>query len=158
MTSCDGWMQSSSSSSSSLSSSDTSSRRSFNLKRDLTSTIDLSDFFLTTGLAALASFWLMTYTFLFTFCRFCSSAPSNGATDRNGGEDGENEHEDEDEKGRRLARWRRMKRSLKRFAFRVSRIWVFILGWIVFGVACAASWQVKVASSDGGSVGDGCAL
>lgn len=151
MTSCDGWMQSSSS----LSSSDTSSRRSFNLKRDLTSTIDLSDFFLTTGLAALASFWLMTYTFLFTFCRFCSSAPSNGATDGSGGGDGENEHEDEDEKGRRLTRWRRMKRSLKRFAFRVSRIYAFILGWIVFGVACAASWQVKVASSDGGSVGTG---
>lgn len=151
MTSCDVWMQSSSS----LSSSDTSSRRSFNLKRDLTSTIDSSDFFLTTGLAALASFWLMTYTFLFTFCRFCSSAPSNGATDGSGGGDGENEHEDEDEKGRRLTRWRRMKRSLKRFAFRVSRIYVFILGWIVFGVACAASWQVKVASSDGGSVGTG---
>lgn len=148
-------MQSSSSSSSSLSSSDTSSRRSFNLKRDLTSTIDLSDFFLTTGLAALASFWLMTYTFLFTFCRFCSSAPSNGATDGRAGGNGENEHEHEDEKGRRLTRWRRMKRSLKRFAFRVSRIYVFILGWIVFGVACAASWQVKVASSDGGSVGTG---
>lgn len=48
-----------------------------------------------------------------------------------------------------------MKRSLKRFAFRVSKIYVFILGWIVFGVACAASWQVKVASSDGGSVGTG---
>ncbi|KIR34897.1 hypothetical protein I352_03150 [Cryptococcus deuterogattii MMRL2647] len=158
LTSCDGWMQSSSSSSSSLSSSDTSSRRSFNLKRDLTSTIDLSDFFLTTGLAALASFWLMTYTFLFTFCRFCSSAPSNGATDGSDGGDGETEHEDADEKGRRLTRWRRMKRSLKRFALRVSRIYIFILGWVVFGVACAASWQVKVASSDGGSVGTGVLL
>lgn len=148
-------MQSSSSSSSSLSSSDTSSRRSFNLERDLTSTIDLSNFFLTTGLAGLASFWLMTYTFLFTFCRFCSSAPSNGATDGSGDVDGENEHEDADEKGRRLTRWRRMKRTLKRFAFRVSRIYVFMLGWTVFGVACTASWQVKVASLDGGSVGKG---
>lgn len=138
--------------SSSDTSSDTNSRRSFNSKRDLTSTIDLSNFFLTTGLAALSSFWLMTYTFLFTFYRFCSSTPSNGARD---GDDGEQEDEDMDEKGRRLTRWRRMKRSLKRFAFRVSRIYVFMLGWIVFGVACAASWQVKMTSSDGGSVGTG---
>lgn len=151
MTSCNGWMQSSSSDISS----DTNSRRSFNSKRDLTSTIDLANFFLTTGLAALCSFWLMTYTFLFTFYRFCSSIPSNGARGRDGGGDGEQEDEDTDEKGRRLTRWRRMKRSLKRFAFRVSRIYVFMLGWIVFGVACAASWQVKVASSDGGSVGTG---
>lgn len=150
-TSCDGWMQSSSSDISS----DTNSRRSFNSKRDLTSTIDLANFFLTTGLAALCSFWLMTYTFLFTFHRFCSSIPSNGARGRDGGGDGEQEDEDTDEKGRRLTRWRRMKRSLKRFAFRVSRIYVFMLGWIVFGVACAASWQVKVTSSDGGSVGTG---
>lgn len=150
-TSCDGWMQSSSSDISS----DTNSRRSFNPKRDLTSTIDLANFFLTTGLAALCSFWLMTYTFLFTFYRFCSSIPSNGARGKDGGGDGEQEDEDTDEKGRRLTRWRRMKRSLKRFAFRVSRIYVFMLGWIVFGVACAASWQVKVASSDGGSVGTG---
>ncbi|AAW43893.1 hypothetical protein CNBE3770 [Cryptococcus deneoformans B-3501A] len=149
-TSCDGWMQSSS-----YTSSDTNSRRSFNSKRDLTSTIDLSNFFLTTGLAALSSFWLMTYTFLFTFYRFCSSTPSNGARD---GDDGEQEDEDMDEKGRRLTRWRRMKRSLKRFAFRVSRIYVFMLGWIVFGVACAASWQVKMTSSDGGSVGTGVLL
>ncbi|OXG24386.1 hypothetical protein J008_03675 [Cryptococcus neoformans] len=154
MTSCNGWMQSSSSDISS----DTNSRRSFNSKRDLTSTIDLANFFLTTGLAALCSFWLMTYTFLFTFYRFCSSIPSNGARGRDGGGDGEQEDEDTDEKGRRLTRWRRMKRSLKRFAFRVSRIYVFMLGWIVFGVACAASWQVKVASSDGGTVGTGVLL
>ncbi|OXG79553.1 hypothetical protein C348_03929 [Cryptococcus neoformans Gb118] len=154
MTSCNGWMQSSSSDISS----DTNSRRSFNSKRDLTSTIDLANFFLTTGLAALCSFWLMTYTFLFTFYRFCSSIPSNGARGRDGGGDGEQEDEDTDEKGRRLTRWRRMKRSLKRFAFRVSRIYVFMLGWIVFGVACTASWQVKVTSSDGGSVGTGVLL
>lgn len=97
----------------------------------------------------------MTYTFLFTFYRFCSSTPSNGARDGDDGGDGEQEDEDMDEKGRRLTRWRRMKRSLKRFAFRVSRIYVFMLGWIVFGVACAASWQVKMTSSDGGSVGTG---
>ncbi|WVQ74757.1 hypothetical protein IAR50_004362 [Cryptococcus sp. DSM 104548] len=138
--SCDGWLEGATSSDLPSSSSDVS-RRSIS-PRDIDSSIDLSNFYLTTGLAVLCCFWLMTYTFLFTFYRFSTTPPPPPPAD------GKEEEEEEPR-----SRWGRMKRGWKRFVFRVSRLYVFFLGWIVLGVACAASWQVEKASSDGGSVG-----
>ncbi|ODN92841.1 hypothetical protein L198_05638 [Cryptococcus wingfieldii CBS 7118] len=139
--SCDGWMQGATSSSSDSSSSSSDALRRSLTPRAIDSSIDLANFYLTTGLAALCSFWLMTYTFLFTFYRFSTSPPPPPPTQ---GEEGQEEPK---------TRWGRMKRGWKRFVFRVSRLYVFFLGWIVLGVACAASWQVQKASGDGGSVG-----
>ncbi|WVQ82040.1 hypothetical protein IAT38_004168 [Cryptococcus sp. DSM 104549] len=144
-TSCDGWMASSSSG---TSSSDTpaaaASRRSLT-PRAIDSSLNLSDFYLTTGLAALSCFWLMTYAFLFTLHRFFTSPPPPYASD-------------DDDESKSLGRWARMRRGYKRFVYRVGRIYVFMLGWIVLGVACAASWQIKLASGDGGGIGMGVLL
>ncbi|ODO06557.1 hypothetical protein I350_03912 [Cryptococcus amylolentus CBS 6273] len=107
--SCDGWMQGATSSSSdSSSSSSDASRRSLS-PRAIDSSIDLANFYLTTGLAALCSFWLMTYTFLFTFYRFSTSPPPPPPT--------QGEEEEDEPK----TRWGRMKRGWKRFVFRLVR-------------------------------------
>ncbi|WVO17704.1 hypothetical protein L204_105402 [Cryptococcus depauperatus] len=145
VSSCDGWMAGASSGSAgsgtnpgSRSSTDTpatgspASRRGVS-KRALDSTINLSDFYLTTGLAALACFYMVLYTLLFSIARWFTDPPV-----------------DEDIKDTLCCVPRA---SIKIFIFRTSRIYVFFLTLTAFGVACSASRQVQLASKDGGKFG-----
>ncbi|WWD16420.1 hypothetical protein CI109_100846 [Kwoniella shandongensis] len=149
LTSCQGWMStaastSSSSASSSDSATSSATRRSASLTtRDLTSSLDLPNFFLTTGLASLVSFWMITITyFIFVLPRFFTTPPSPSNPTET------------DNEGRIV----RLKRSYKVFAYRTSRIYLFILGFILLGVAGDASWKVEQAGGEGGGVGIGLIL
>ncbi|ORY28328.1 hypothetical protein BCR39DRAFT_559617 [Naematelia encephala] len=75
---CDSWMAGATSpSSSSSSSSSTATTRSLEARAasQISSIINLSTFYLTTGLATLAAFYLLLYTFLFTLYRKVRKAP-----------------------------------------------------------------------------------
>ncbi|OCF38761.1 hypothetical protein I317_07442 [Kwoniella heveanensis CBS 569] len=131
-TSCDGWMAASATGGGS----DTTSKA----KRDVSS-IDLASFYLRAGLASLSCFWLMTYTLIFLLTRYISSSPpppSASSSPKNG-------------------RWG-LRDMFKRFSWRISRIFTFFLVFIVFGVACDATWQVKVAGVGAAGIGLGVIL
>ncbi|WVQ68160.1 uncharacterized protein L199_006366 [Kwoniella botswanensis] len=131
--SCDAWMATAQSSSSS------SSSGSSNPSKRAATTSDLSNFYLTTGLATLASFWLMTYSLLFIIIRyFSTNLPTN---------DHKPEISNDGSSMRRM--WRGFKNPIKKFAFETSRIFLFFLSWTMLGVAFDAT--IKVFSITGGS-------
>ncbi|WVW85803.1 hypothetical protein I302_107841 [Kwoniella bestiolae CBS 10118] len=145
--SCDAWMATDTSSSSSpaslISSQEKRAPSSSSADAGGASTSDLSNFYLTTGLAALASFWLMTYTLLFIIVRYFSSHLPSNPNDR------DQKPDTKDDGGRTRRFWRSIKNPFKRFAFRTSRIFLFFLSWTMLGVALDAT--IKVFSITGGS-------
>ncbi|WVQ99865.1 hypothetical protein IAU59_007008 [Kwoniella sp. CBS 9459] len=130
-TSCDGWMAASG-----AGGGDTGAKT----KRDVAS-IDLASFYLRAGLGALSSFWLMTYTLIFLFTRYISTSPPPPTASSE----------------TKTGRWG-LRDMFKRFSWRISRIFTFFLVFIVFGVACDATWQVKVAGVGFAGVGLGVIL
>ncbi|WWC66570.1 uncharacterized protein I206_100473 [Kwoniella pini CBS 10737] len=148
-TTCDAWMSSSSSSSTSSnsesslknilpgsnSSSNSSSKSSStssssessnsNIKRAVT-TSDLSNFYLTTGLACLASFWLITYILIFIIIRYLSSnLPIIKEKNQN--------KKNELSKFKKI--WKSFKNPIKRISFKLSRIFLFFLSWLLLGIS-----------------------
>ncbi|WVF72646.1 hypothetical protein IAT40_007464 [Kwoniella sp. CBS 6097] len=129
--SCDGWMAASAAA---AGEGNTKTKRAI-------SSIDLSSFYLRAGLASLSCFWLMTYTLIFLLTRYISSSPPLPTSS------------EESKRGR----WG-LRDMFKRFSWRISRIFTFFLVFIVFGVACDASWQVKVAGVGFAGIGLGVIL
>nr|XP_019014770.1 uncharacterized protein I206_00856 [Kwoniella pini CBS 10737]OCF53551.1 hypothetical protein I206_00856 [Kwoniella pini CBS 10737] len=122
-TTCDAWISNSSSKSSSTSSSSESSNS--NIKRAVT-TSDLSNFYLTTGLACLASFWLITYILIFIIIRYLSSnLPIIKEKNQN--------KKNELSKFKKI--WKSFKNPIKRISFKLSRIFLFFLSWLLLGIS-----------------------
>ncbi|WVR07386.1 hypothetical protein IAU60_004427 [Kwoniella sp. DSM 27419] len=94
-------------------------------RRDLGASADLPAFYLRAGMATLSAFWLMTYTTIFLLTRYFSSIPPHSA--------------EAEERGPRT-KVRGIRDGFKRFAWRISRMFMFFLTFIVLGIACDASY------------------
>ncbi|KAK8861661.1 hypothetical protein IAR55_002484 [Kwoniella newhampshirensis] len=148
--SCQGWMSTAGSNTNSTtptSSSSNSAAPSSARRRDLQTDLDLSSFYLTTGLASLVSFWMITISFyIFIVPRLFTSPPLAWSSSS-------------DEIPSGGGRMDRLRRSFKIFAYRISRIYLFVLGFLLLGIAGSATFlAVKARSEDGGSIGIGLIL
>ncbi|WWC90853.1 uncharacterized protein L201_005790 [Kwoniella dendrophila CBS 6074] len=171
--SCDPWMSSdgsssstsssssssstsetSSSSSSSSSTTTSSSRNNVNVKRGEATSSDLSNFFLTTGLATLASFWLMSYSLLFIIMRYISSKLPLSGEDEEVELNTEKWSKSESTRKYLKSHWKSFKNPIKKFAFKTSRIFLFFLSWTLLGVSLDATVKsVKVTGGNGFGIG-----
>ncbi|WWC63122.1 uncharacterized protein I303_105722 [Kwoniella dejecticola CBS 10117] len=120
-------------------------------------TSDLSNFYLTTGLASIAEFWLMTYTLIFILIRYFSKhlPTAQGPEGRPKDEKGNSIKEGTREK---IRRWfKSFKNPLKRVSFKLSRIFLFFAGWIVLGISLDATVQM-IGTPGSNSIGLGLIL
>ncbi|WRT68244.1 uncharacterized protein IL334_005220 [Kwoniella shivajii] len=115
-------------SSSDTTDSTTESIKSLIEKRDLSS-FDLANFFLSTGLATLACFWLMSYTLLFILIRYFSSSLPNNNPSSTPKKDEISLFSFKRENMRNIIK------MLKKFAWRSGRIFTFVLTFIILGIA-----------------------